>query len=217
MIGEIAANVVLLRELEPLRDVDRTFITRAELEAFLVGELEELYVISELERFGPNEEVTFAHEYVHALQQQYFDIYTLGKRVEEDSDAGAALSALIEGDAYLMTFEYINGFLSPQEQQEVFESGGGSPVLDGGPYAVQKLFFFDVEGASRSSLLYWRRANWVPSIWPSAIRLFPPSRCSTRRSTSVTSGRLPCPCRRSPATWARGGPRPIATFWGSSS
>ncbi len=192
LLEEIAANVVQLRELEPLRDVDRTFMTRAELGAFLLGELEEdrqdifhtqellatldlipegldlyqlilalyteqvlgfyvpeveeLYVVSELERFGPNEEVTFAHEYVHALQQQYFDIYTLGKRVENDSDASAALSALIEGDAYLMTFEYMDGFLSLREQQEVFESGGDSPVLEGAPYAVQKLFLFDVEG-----------------------------------------------------------------------
>ena len=83
-----------------------------------------MYVIGETERFGPNEEVTFAHELVHALQQQHFDIRSLNEAAEENSDTQAALAALIEGDAYLATFRYMDTFLTHQERQEVLQSGG---------------------------------------------------------------------------------------------
>ena len=106
---------------------------------------EKMYVIGETERFGPNEEVTFAHELVHALQQQHFDIRSLNEAAEENSDTQAALAALIEGDAYLATFRYMDIFLTPQERQEVLQSGGDSPVLEQAPYAIQKSFVFEIE------------------------------------------------------------------------
>ena len=68
---------------------------------------DKLYVISEQEHFGPNEEATFAHEYVHALQQQHFDIHSLDEEAKGNSDARAALRGLIEGDATVQQFQYI--------------------------------------------------------------------------------------------------------------
>ena len=106
---------------------------------------EKMYVIGETERFGPNEEVTFAHELVHAIQQQHFDIRSLNEAAEENSDTQAALAALIEGDAYLATFRYMDTFLTHQERQEVLQSGGDSPVLEQAPYAIQKSFVFEIE------------------------------------------------------------------------
>ena len=51
---------------------------------FYDTETQELYMIKDIEEITPLEEVTLAHEYVHALQQQYFDIHTLG----EEADPG---------------------------------------------------------------------------------------------------------------------------------
>ncbi len=46
------------------------------------------------------EQVTYVHEYVHALQDQYFDLAALQEAVPEDNpDAILALTSLIEGDA----------------------------------------------------------------------------------------------------------------------
>ena len=105
-------------------------------------ETEMMYVVGDLEALGPTEETTFAHEYVHALQQQHFDIHALHETVEEDSEAHAALSALIEGDAYLLTFQYMVDFLSARELAEALDGGEESPIFDQAPYAVRQLFLF---------------------------------------------------------------------------
>ena len=192
VLDGIAARVVELRGLEPLREIDRSFMTREELESFLIAELEEsrgdilkeqellaildmipkdmdiyqlyldlyseqvlglydsetekMYVIGEAEDFRAGDEITFAHEYFHALQQQHFDIHALGEAVAEDSDAQAALRALIEGDAYVLTFQYLFKFLTEQEQQEATQSSEDSTVFDAAPYAIRQLFLFDIEG-----------------------------------------------------------------------
>ena len=41
---------------------------------FYTAEEEKLYVVQDAEQFGPPQVKTFAHEYVHGLQQQHFDI-----------------------------------------------------------------------------------------------------------------------------------------------
>jgi len=58
---------------------------------------ESLYVISESDRIGVYEELTLAHEYTHALQHQHFDLNGLSEGNEGNSDAGGAVTALIEG------------------------------------------------------------------------------------------------------------------------
>ncbi len=184
----IVATVVALRELDLLKDMDQSFMSRAELEAFLKQELEEerenilrdqellsilglipqdldlyeltlglyteqvlglydtdtdkLYVIGESEELGPLEETTFAHEYVHALQQQHFDLHALFEAAEGDSDASAALVALVEGDAYRLTFQYIFEVLSLDAVQGAARPDEGGSLLDSAPYAVQKSFLF---------------------------------------------------------------------------
>ena len=187
-LDKIAIDVVQMRDLEPLQEVDRNFMTREELSAFFVEELEEdredisrgqellailnlipsymdlyrlyldllgeqvaglydteeekLYVIGNAEDFGPSEEVTFAHEYVHALQQQHFDIHALAESLEDDSEASAALSALIEGDASILQLQYMFSSLSQEGLGELFQAGEDSPVLDQAPYTVQQLLFY---------------------------------------------------------------------------
>lgn len=48
-----------------------------------------------------------AHEVVHALQDQQFDLEALRKRVELENDRALATTALIEGDATLASFEHL--------------------------------------------------------------------------------------------------------------
>jgi len=107
---------------------------------------EQLYIVVEAGTFGPGDKATLAHEYVHALQQQHFDLRSLTDAVEDDSEAGAALTALVEGDAYLRTAQYIFNFLS-EEDRDIFFQGGAddSPVLDAAPYVIQKSLSYDFE------------------------------------------------------------------------
>lgn len=47
-------------------------------------------------------EAALAHELAHALADQHFDLFSLGRSVESDDDAALAAEALVEGDATLV-------------------------------------------------------------------------------------------------------------------
>jgi hypothetical protein len=64
----------------------------------------QLYVVSG-SGFGASERTTFAHEYMHALQYQRFDISALGWNdtvAKEDSERAAGIQALVEGEATMV-------------------------------------------------------------------------------------------------------------------
>ena len=65
-----------------------------------------IYVVSDSEDFGLMDELTAAHEYVHALQQLHFDYKSTRETIEDNSDKLQALRGLIEGDASLSEFLY---------------------------------------------------------------------------------------------------------------
>jgi hypothetical protein len=109
---------------------------------FYDPETKELYVIKGIEELTPLDELTLAHEYTHALQQQHFDIHTLTQNVEDDSEAESALSALIEGDAATVQGEYMFTYLTSQQQQEAVNSSGDSPIFDASPYILQRSLLF---------------------------------------------------------------------------
>jgi hypothetical protein len=116
---------------------------------FYNTETEELYVIQGIDELTPSAELTLAHEYTHALQQQHFDIHAMSKAVEEDSEAESALGALIEGDATTVQIEYMFTYLTPQERQELVNGDGDSPIFDTSPYVLrQSLLFPYTQGSS---------------------------------------------------------------------
>jgi hypothetical protein len=69
------------------------------------SEQEEIYLI--LDRYASDLwlEITFAHEFAHALQDQHFDLDALYSQAET-MDSRLALQALVEGDATLAMTEY---------------------------------------------------------------------------------------------------------------
>ena len=109
---------------------------------FYDTETQELYMIQDIEEITPLEEATLAHEYTHALQQQHFDIHTLGEETEEDSEASAALTALIEWDASAVQFEYIFTHFTSRQIQDMFGDDGDSSVFNASPYFLQQSLLF---------------------------------------------------------------------------
>ena len=59
-------------------------------------------------RLPLEQKLTYAHEYVHALQDQHFDLAALWEDIGESAsfDQRLSLSALIEGDAHFVTWDY---------------------------------------------------------------------------------------------------------------
>lgn len=89
-------------------------------------EAEEMYVVSRSGAIGPNEQITYAHEYNHALQDQAFDLEALGLDELDQGDRNIARIALVEGDATLVMFQWAFANLSQAELQEVI-AGSADP------------------------------------------------------------------------------------------
>ncbi|TET12843.1 MAG: hypothetical protein E3J81_10045, partial [Dehalococcoidia bacterium] len=92
-----------------------------QIAGFYDYDLGELYVVSDREELGPMERVIFAHEYAHALQDQYFDLSSLPLEEEDNSDLSVAAVSLTEGDALLVQSSYMFDYLSADELQAVLE------------------------------------------------------------------------------------------------
>ena len=70
-----------------------------------------IYIVSDTGEVGAYEQIVFAHEYGHALQDQHFDLLALGFDefgfAFDDLDRFNAVRALVEGDAELIEGQYL--------------------------------------------------------------------------------------------------------------
>jgi hypothetical protein len=101
-----------------------------------------------------------AHEYVHALQDQNFDLDVLEERTA-NSDQYAALEALVEGDATLAMLLYGDEHMLLYDIFEMISEAGGmeSDVLDASPDYIREgeMFPYD-EGVQFVAALHDRGA-----------------------------------------------------------
>lgn len=128
-----------------------------QIAGFYDPETDEFVIVSEDDDFDALERWTHAHEFVHALQDQYYDLDLL----EDDSisaDASLAIRALAEGDATLVQTQYLlEGYFN---QDEMFEILNGAldletPVLDSAPpVIVNELEFPYLSGLDFVQTLY---------------------------------------------------------------
>lgn len=70
-----------------------------------VPEHEQLYIAAGDPESSADDQALLAHAYVHALQDQHFDLEALDERATT-TDAQLAVDALVEGDATLLTARY---------------------------------------------------------------------------------------------------------------
>lgn len=91
------------------------------------------------------ESIYYAHEYVHALQDQHFDLSALTTMIDEseNSDFQLAVTALIEGDASKVMLDYAIA-LAAQDPAGVTEalSGVDTSVPDSVPEVIISEFYF---------------------------------------------------------------------------
>lgn len=124
-----------------------TELLSEQVAGFYDNEVKEMYVVQG-ESFAGPERLTFAHEYVHALQDQTFDIENGLKYneeiCEEDTERCAAVQALLEGDASHAELQWFMNFASQEVQQEVlgFYNDYSSPVYDSAPDFMKEDFIF---------------------------------------------------------------------------
>ncbi|MFM8944300.1 MAG: hypothetical protein ACKOI0_03490, partial [Actinomycetota bacterium] len=92
----------------------------------------------------PSEEVTLAHELVHALEDQHFDLTRLDRMLADcDDEAFQAALAVVEGSAMWHMDAYGNEILTAEERRRWRRGDGGSggawvPI---DPFVVQMLLW----------------------------------------------------------------------------
>jgi tetratricopeptide (TPR) repeat protein len=98
-------------------------VLREDVAGLYDSEKEEIYLI--LDRYTSDLwlEVTYAHEFTHALQDQHFDLEALYGQ-STTTDSALALQTLIEGDATLVMVEYAYRYLFEMsfERSELLEA-----------------------------------------------------------------------------------------------
>jgi hypothetical protein len=111
--------------------------------------------------FGGVEVFTYVHEYVHALQDQAYDLEAGLKFNEEECDLDGercfALKALIEGDASLIQEQWLRTYADAEILESLLTSLGDleSPVLSSAPEYIQaELMFPYLSGLSFVHALY---------------------------------------------------------------
>ncbi len=103
-------------------------------------ETDEFVIVSDDDDFGILEQVTHAHEYVHALQDQYYNLDLLDDD-ELESEAAFAVQALAEGEAtFVQTQFMIGGFFEANQLLDLVEESLAvdTAVLDSAPPVIAR-------------------------------------------------------------------------------
>ncbi|MCA9938952.1 MAG: hypothetical protein KC418_09930 [Anaerolineales bacterium] len=111
---------------------------------FYDPETAEFVVISDDEALDANEQWTHAHEFVHALQDQHYQLEALSDATL-DAEASMALRALAEGDATQVQLLYLfDGYFSQKQVNEIYDTlqNGAEEVGAEMPAVLQNSFAF---------------------------------------------------------------------------
>jgi hypothetical protein len=124
---------------------------------------DEIYVIGT--RFGGIEHIIYAHEYDHALVYQNFDLEEAGidPVCLNNEDTCNAFTALVEGDATLLMYQWWDQYASPQDIRDFltyYQSWAALPEQFPPPFAEKNTNFPYVEGLVFVEYLY-DRGNWA--------------------------------------------------------
>ncbi len=128
-------------------------------------EVKTMYVVGA--RWGGAERLTYAHEYVHALQDQVYDLRQgLGysdEGCEIDSERCAAISALIEGDATLAEEQWWRAYATEQDWQDLSQAiaNYSGEVFDAAPAYLQEDFLFPYDYGLAFVEHLFRQGGWA--------------------------------------------------------
>ena len=125
----------------------------------------ELFVRNDQAPLGVEAQETLAHEFVHSLQDEHYDLEKLRPEHSQDSDRNAAATALIEGDASLAGILFAQKYMSKSDFQALIQQSQNAPTaqLDKAPpYIRDGLLFPYDQGAAFVIALY--QAGGFPAI-----------------------------------------------------
>ena len=115
--AQVAANELLLKSFgllpagASLKDLDVQLLS-SQVAGLYDPATKTMDVVSKNGQFGPIEQITYAHEFDHALQDQNFGLAKLGLDDTSNSDRALARLSLPEGDATLLMTQWAETHLT---------------------------------------------------------------------------------------------------------
>jgi hypothetical protein len=132
---------------------------------FYDTDTKEMYVIQGSGFSGP-ERLTYAHEYVHALQDQHYQIEErLGyndENCEVNTDYCAAISSLLEGDASLSEMQWLYTHATAQDIRDIqeFYQTYESPIFESSPSFLREDFIFPYRAGQEFVETIYEQSGW---------------------------------------------------------
>jgi hypothetical protein len=130
----------------------------------------QMYVISTTGAIGSIEQITYAHEFDHALQDQKFNLASVVGDAKDQGDRTLARTALVEGDATLLMSLWAQQSLTPAELMAV--AGASDPAsqaaLDAAPPILKETLMWPyTQGLSLTLGAYQTSASFagVDALW----------------------------------------------------
>jgi len=149
----------LLPKNSSLKDLELRLLT-SQVAGFYDPDEKSLFVVSQRGGLGPSEQVTFAHEFTHALQDQHFGLKKLGTDDPQHSDRALARLSVAEGDATLLMTNWAQDNLTPLQLLQMAAEASNpeqTAILNEMPGALRDQLLFPyttglafVEGAYNS-------------------------------------------------------------------
>lgn len=136
--------------MEPGRDVGEIYgeLLGEQVAGYYDPSTDEMVVVSDDApdaELSATDQVTYAHETVHALQDQHFDLETfIDDRQNASDDQSLAITSLIEGDATAAQIEFLIGTpsLLPGLTREMEASGASTEAFDNAPAIITETLLF---------------------------------------------------------------------------
>lgn len=129
-----------------------------------------MYIIAASGALGPMEQIVYAHEFDHALQDQAFGLREVQGAARDQGDRSLARKALIEGDATLLMSLWAQRFLTPAQLLEV--AGAVDPAsqaaLDAAPPILRETLMWPyTQGLGLTLGAYQTSASFagVDALW----------------------------------------------------
>ncbi|MBM3945108.1 MAG: hypothetical protein FJ317_06420, partial [SAR202 cluster bacterium] len=129
---------------------------------FFEADEDKLYVVQDHPTLRAQDKITYAHELVHALQQQHFDIAAeFDRRSEGNTDRHLAYAALVEGDATLAESVYMFNYISEDEQRAIQEDAGVNlQAFLSAPHLIQRTFLFPYLEGTQFVFQLFQQDSW---------------------------------------------------------
>jgi len=89
----------------------------------------QLFVVSRSGGVGPTQQSTYAHEFTHELEDQHFDLKSLGLQAADQGDRSLARLALVEGDAVSAQYSWMQQHFGPDDLAQLLKDAQDPAAL----------------------------------------------------------------------------------------